>query len=170
MPEQYTVLSNACNVENLSGHNVVCRGDLKMDEEKFDFWQSHSLKYLEMAFRTDKQEIIRHPDGYGKKTGDCGDTVEFFLMADDNRIEKVSYYINGCMNTAACANTIVFMAENKTIDQAWEITPEKVAEYLETLPGDHFHCAELAVGALYLALSNLQELRRAKWKKAYKVH
>jgi len=140
-----------------------------MEEEGSDFWQSHSLKYLEMAFRTDKQEIIKNPDGYGKKTGDCGDTVEIYLIACDNIIEKASYYINGCMNTAACANTIVFMAENKTIDQAWEITPEAVAGHLETLPGDHFHCAELAVGALYMALSNLLELRRTQWKKAYNV-
>jgi len=140
-----------------------------MIEERSDFWQSHSLKYLEMAFRTDKDEIIRHPDGYGKKTGDCGDTVEIFLIASDNVVEKASYHINGCMNTVACANTIVLMAENKTIDQAWEITPEAVAGYLETLPKDHFHCAELAVGALYLALSNLLELRRVQWKKAYNV-
>ena len=138
-----------------------------MDAEGKDFWQSHSLKYLEMAFRTDKQEIIKHPDGYGKKTGDCGDTVEIFLIACDNKIEKASYYINGCMNTAACANTIVNMVENKTIDKAWEITPEAVAGYLETLPKDHFHCAELVVGTLYLALSNLLELRRAQWKKTY---
>lgn len=138
-----------------------------MHEEMPDFRQSHSLKYLEMAFRNDKQEIIKNPDGYGKKTGDCGDTVEIFLTARDNLIEKASYHLNGCMNTAACANTIVQMAENKTIDQAWEITPEAVAGYLETLPKDHFHCAELAVGALYLALANLLELRRSQWKKAY---
>ena len=140
-----------------------------MDAEGKDFWQSHSLKYLEMAFRTDKQEIIKHPDGYGKKAGDCGDTVEIFLKARDNIIEMASYYINGCMNTAACANTIVNMVENKTIDQAWDITPEAVAGYLETLPKDHFHCAELAVGALYLALTNLLEFRRAQWKKNYKT-
>ena len=140
-----------------------------MDAEGKDFWQSHSLKYLEMAFRTDKQEIIKHPDGYGKKAGDCGDTVEIFLKARDNIIEMASYYINGCMNTAACANTIVNMVENKTIDQAWDITPEAVAGYLETLPKDHFHCAELAVGALYLALTNLLELRRTQWKKIYKT-
>ena len=140
-----------------------------MDEEVSDFWQSHSLKYLEMAFRTDKQEIIKHPDGYGKKAGDCGDTVEIFLKAKDNIIEMASYYINGCMNTVACANTIVNMVENKTIEQAWDITPEAVAGYLETLPKDHFHCAELAVGALYLALTNLLELRRAQWKKIYKT-
>jgi nitrogen fixation NifU-like protein len=35
------------------------------------------------------------------------------------------------------------------------------------LPADHVHCAELSVGALYLALSNYQELNRASWKKLY---
>jgi nitrogen fixation protein NifU and related proteins len=140
-----------------------------MDEEKNDFWQSHSRKYIEMALMTGRHEIISNPDGYAKKTGDCGDTVELFLMARGNTIEKVSYNINGCINTAACLNAVVLMAENKTIAQAWEITPEMVAGYLETLPQDHFHCAELVVGALYLALSNLQELRRSQWKKAYNV-
>jgi nitrogen fixation NifU-like protein len=139
-----------------------------MDEKaSSDFWRNHSLKFLEMAFRTDKQEVIRYPDGYGKKTGDCGDTVEIYLMARDNFISKASYNVNGCLNTAACANAVIMMAENKIIDKAWEITPDIVAEYLETLPKDHFHCAELAVGALYLALSNLLDLRRNNWKKAY---
>jgi nitrogen fixation NifU-like protein len=31
-----------------------------------------------------------------------------------------------------------------------------VADFLKTLPADHFHCAELAVGALYLALASLK--------------
>ncbi len=43
----------------------------------------------------------------------------------------------------------------KTIEAAWEITPEEVIRFLETLPEDHFHCAELAVGAFYLALTDI---------------
>jgi nitrogen fixation NifU-like protein len=39
--------------------------------------------------------------------------------------------------------------------------------YLETLPSENYHCAELAVGALYLALRNFQENQRASWKKVY---
>ena len=57
------------------------RFDLRtqMGFNKFGFWQEHSLHYLEMAFRSDRREVIEHPDGYGKRTGDCGDTVEMFL-------------------------------------------------------------------------------------------
>jgi nitrogen fixation NifU-like protein len=36
-----------------------------------------------------------------------------------------------------------------------------VADYLEPLPEDHFHCAELAVGAFYLALADSQRPRSA---------
>ncbi len=139
-----------------------------MHGEASDFWQRHSLKYLEMAFRTDKQEIMAHPDGYGKKTGDCGDTVELFIKANGDILETMSYHVNGCMNTAAAANTVIHLAECKAVDQAWDISPETVFNYLETLPEDHFHCAELAVGALYLALSDLQENRRSPWKKTYR--
>jgi nitrogen fixation NifU-like protein len=53
------------------------------------------------------------------------------------------------------------------VEDAWEITPEAIIDYLETLPPEHAHCAELSVGAFYLALSNFQELDRNPWKKGY---
>ncbi|MFH2046150.1 MAG: iron-sulfur cluster assembly scaffold protein [Pseudomonadota bacterium] len=145
--------------------------EIKKDKSEIsNFWQNHSIKYLEMAFRIDKNEIIKNPDGYGKKEGDCGDTVELYLKTRGDIIETASYNVNGCLNTVACANTIIDMIEGKTLDKAWDVIPEDVAQYLETLPEDHFHCAELAVGALYLALANVKELRRDPWKKAYKQY
>jgi len=39
---------------------------------------------------------------------------------------------------------------------------------LETLPPDHFHCAELAVGAFYLALAHLRDNQKSPWKKLYR--
>lgn len=138
-----------------------------MNEHQTDFWQSHSITFLEMAFRTDRQERLHDADGHGKKTGDCGDTVEFFLKLDGDRIQTLAYIINGCINTNACANAIIQLAEGRSLDSAWEIQPETVAAYLETLPEDHFHCAELAVGALYLTLAGARETRRAPWKKMY---
>jgi nitrogen fixation NifU-like protein len=62
----------------------------------------------------------------------------------------------------------VSLVEGKTVAAAWEITPEKVADFLETLPGDHYHCAELAVGTLYLALADTRENQRSPWKKSYR--
>ncbi len=126
-------------------------------EKKFDFWQEHSIQYLEMAFRTDRRERVANPDGYGKHTGTCGDSVEIFLTVGKNKIQAISYEINGCLNTNACANTVADLAIGKTIEEAWEITPEKVVEYLGTLPSAEIHCAEVAAGAFYLALANCKE-------------
>jgi nitrogen fixation NifU-like protein len=138
-----------------------------MKQKKFDFWQAHSLHYLEMAFRSDRRGAIAHPDGYGKRTGDCADTVEMYLSIRNNRIQSVTYETNGCLNTNACANTVAELIEGKDVESAWELSPEDVIEYLETLPSENTHCAELAVGALYLALRNFQENQREPWKKLY---
>jgi nitrogen fixation protein NifU and related proteins len=138
-----------------------------MDDRVSDFWQSHSIKFLEMAFRTDRQERIQGADGHGKKTGDCGDTVEFFMVLKGDRIETLAYDLHGCVNTNACANAVLELLEGKTMEAAWEIRPEDVADYLESLPEDHFHCAELAVGALYLTLASARETKRSPWKKMY---
>ncbi|HGY11635.1 MAG TPA: iron-sulfur cluster assembly scaffold protein [Desulfobacterales bacterium] len=141
--------------------------NFRPNRKKFNFWQDHSLHYLEMAFRSDKREVISHPDGYGKRTGQCGDTVEMFLAVRNEKIESVSFQTDGCVNTNACANTVAYLAEGKNIDQAWEISPEEVIDYLGTMPPEETHCAEVAVGAFYLALANLRELARSPWKKPY---
>ena len=138
-----------------------------MNERNFDFFQDHSRNYLEMAFRTDKQGAIENPDGYGKRTGVCGDTVEMFLKVSGGRVQEASYHIEGCINTNACCNVVARLIEGRSVNAAWGVTPERVIDYLETMPLDHVHCAELAVGALYLALAKYQELVRNPWKKGY---
>lgn len=138
------------------------------DQETSNFWQDHSLIFLEMAFRNDHRERLETPDGCGKKTGDCGDTVEFFVKLDGARIGTLAYDINGCINTNACCNAVVSLVEGQDLDSAWEITPERVADFLESLPSDHFHCAELVVGTLYLALADARETGRSPWKKLYR--
>ncbi|MDL2270047.1 iron-sulfur cluster assembly scaffold protein [Desulfosarcina sp. OttesenSCG-928-A07] len=137
-------------------------------DEPLDFLQNHSLTFLEMAFRHDRRERLEKIDGYGKKTGDCGDTVEFFMVLKGDVIQSLSYDINGCLNTNACCNAVIDLVEGKILDAAWDITPEQLASYLETLPADHFHCAELVVGTLYLTLSDAVSNRRSPWKKMYR--
>ncbi|MCG8687236.1 MAG: iron-sulfur cluster assembly scaffold protein [Desulfobacterales bacterium] len=124
--------------------------------EDQDFWNKHSLQFLEMAYDTSFRERVEKPDGYGARTGDCGDSVEFFIMVEQGVLSVVSFEVDGCLNTTACCNTVVRMVRGQGIEKAWEITPDQVDEFLETLPKDHYHCAELAVGGFYLALSDYQ--------------
>lgn len=139
-----------------------------MEKNELDFLDRHSAEFLEMAYNYHRFERIEQPDGYGKRTGDCGDTVEMFLTIGTNeRIETVSIQVEGCLNTVATANTVAHFSEGRTVEEAWDITPEKVFNYLKTLEDDHFHCAELAVGAFCLALVNYRDLKTKPWKKSY---
>ncbi|MGB8427095.1 MAG: iron-sulfur cluster assembly scaffold protein [Desulfobacterales bacterium] len=139
-----------------------------MTTKPFDFWQDHSRQFLEMALGQERREKVAKPDGYGKRSGECGDTVEFFLTLENESIRSVSYLTDGCLNTNACANTVAQLAEGRTIEAAWEITPDEVIAYLLTLPAENTHCAELAAGAFYKALTDVTEKRRQPWKKNYR--
>ena len=128
---------------------------------------NHSDKYLEMAFDSKRLERVENPDGYGKRKGDCGDTIEMFLSISSNKIKHINFSIDGCINTVACANTIARLAEGKTINEAWGVSPESVIEYLETLPEHEKHCAELAASVFYQALVNYKKNSQESWKKPY---
>lgn len=139
-----------------------------MDEQIKQLVENHSTHYIEMAFRQDRRMRLADPDGYGKRTGECGDTIEFFLQVRDGRIFQAMFDTDGCMNTTACANTVSVLIEGKTVEEAWELTEYDVIDYLQTLPPAEHHCAQLATGAFYHALSNYGETRRAPWKKLYR--
>jgi nitrogen fixation protein NifU and related proteins len=138
-----------------------------MTKEPFDFWQDHSIKFLEMAFKSDRMEPPADPDGEGRHTGACGDTVAIFLKLQGTTIRQMTFQVQGCMNTVACANAVAELIEGKPIDEAWELTPKRIMNFLETLPDSHHHCAELAVGALYRALADVRSNQREPWKKKY---
>ncbi len=139
-----------------------------MNKEAFDFFRDHSRTFLEMAFRADRFEPLEDPDAEGRNRGACGDTVTIGLATEGERIRRVALRVEGCLHTVASANAAAELVEGKTVAEAWRLTPEEVIAFLQTLPPDHRHCAELAVGALYRALADLQARRREPWKRPYR--
>ena len=129
--------------------------------------QEHSERFIDMASRTNRLGILQNPDGYGKRVGDCGDTIELYLSVRGGLIQMVTFQIQGCLNTNACANTLAYLVEGRGLADSWQVTPENLVDYLETLPPDHTHCAELVVGAFYHALNDYSATRHESWQKAY---
>jgi nitrogen fixation NifU-like protein len=113
-----------------------------------------SDRFLKMIARDDHLGVIDHADGHGKHQGVCGDTVETFLVVHSGRITTIRFAISGCIYTLACANTLAHLMEGRTLAEGWELAPEEIITYLETLPADHHHCAELVVGSFYRALND----------------
>ena len=120
-----------------------------------DFWNDHSLSFLEMAMKRDHQERVLNCDGTGTARRECGDTITFYLMASGGRLTAISYDIQGCLFTHACANTIIKLAGGKTLEAAGSITKTEILTFLETLPKAEAHCADLALKAFGLALADL---------------
>jgi nitrogen fixation NifU-like protein len=139
-----------------------------MTQNSLEFWENHSVSFLNMVFKTEKRESLTNPDGYGKYSRECGDTIEIFLLIRDEVIYSASFETDGCLYSLACANAVVHLAEGRSIDEARESGAQDVVEYLETLPRAERHCAELAARALHLALANAHEMMRHPWKKFYR--
>ena len=116
--------------------------------------EEHSDIFKMMVANQERYGEMKDPDGYGTKQGDCGDTIEIYLKVEDEQVKTVMFQIAGCLNTFACANMISYLAEGKKVSECWDISPENIITLLQSLPDDHHHCAELAVGTFYLALSD----------------
>lgn len=125
--------------------------------DDFDFWNDHSTEYLGNAYMWDRRKKLESPDGRGNKTGDCGDSIEMYLQVEGGIVQQLCFELDGCINTNACCNVVASMVEGKPVADGWDVSPAEIIEYLGTLPRDHYHCAELAVGTYYLTLSDYEK-------------
>lgn len=126
------------------------------NNKAFDFWNDHSLEFLEMAMKRDFQENVKVCDGYGKSKRECGDIIEFFLVTKKDVLDSISYDLKGCLFSHACVNTIIKLASNNTVSEAKQITAEDIVTYLKTLPKAENHCATHALNAFQMALTDIK--------------
>ncbi len=112
---------------------------------------------------------LEDPDGRGRVTGTCGDTVEIFVKVQDGRVVQACSQIQGCVFTAACAAAASSLIEGKTLAEARRAaSPDAIAAVVGELPDDHRHCAELATHSVHEALDSALLGEREPWRKAYR--
>lgn len=126
----------------------------EQEKKPFDFWNDHSLEFLEMAYKRDYQEKLESCDGYGKKTRSCGDTIEIFILVQDEIIQSISYDLKGCLFSHACVNTLIKLAKENTFEQAERIKAGDIIDFLQTLPKEEEHCADHVLAAFNQALDD----------------
>jgi nitrogen fixation NifU-like protein len=95
---------------------------------------------------------MNDPSAAARVTGPCGDTMEFYLVIDDDVIETVRYHTDGCRYTHLCGTAVAVMAEGALIKDALAINPALLLGELKDLPLEHHHCAILTVSTLYRAI------------------
>jgi nitrogen fixation NifU-like protein len=94
-------------------------------------------------------------------TGPCGDTMEFYLVIEDDVISTARYHTDGCEFTRLCGRTVARYVQGKSLRDAVSINPKYVLDELPGLPSAHRHCAILAVVTFCKAIGEywLEEAR-----------
>jgi nitrogen fixation NifU-like protein len=118
-------------------------------------------KPLELPYRGE----IGNPDGHGRITGKCGDTIEIFLKFENGRVDKASFKTSGCRHSAMCGSTAASLALGKSPDQIIEITGEMISQRTKELPNAEEHCAFLAAETLQEALNSFMQKQRRNSRK-----
>ena len=98
---------------------------------------------------------IENPDGVGEVGNPvCGDMMTFYIKVDDNRLSDVKFQTFGCGAAIAVSSIVSEMAKGKTLEEARKITPALVAEELQGLPKNKYHCSNLGAQALNKAIDD----------------
>jgi nitrogen fixation NifU-like protein len=95
---------------------------------------------------------IENSDGYGRIKGSCGDTMQFFINIDEDKICECKFITDGCGTSIACGNIVAGLAEGESIDVARKIDSDMVLKKCGGLPPEDEHCALLASTTLVEAI------------------
>lgn len=106
---------------------------------------------------------IEDADGVGEEGNPvCGDMMTFYIKVKDNRLSDVKFKTFGCGAAIAVSSMVSEMAKGKTLEEAKKITPQVVADELEGLPKNKFHCSNLGAQALNKAIKHYQSKKKAQ--------
>lgn len=111
-------------------------------------------------------EAIRNPVNMGEMkdadavgtvgSPDCGDMLRMWLKFRDEDgkkvIDRASFQSFGCQTAIAVASVATGMITGKTVDEALNLSAEKLSEPLGPLPPMKIHCGQMVEGALRDAL------------------
>jgi len=115
----------------------------------------YSEKVMEHFMNPRNVGEIENADGIGEVGNPvCGDMMTFYIKVDDNRLSDVKFKTFGCGAAIAVSSIVSEMAMGKTLEEARKITPALVAQELEGLPKNKYHCSNLGAQALNKAIDN----------------
>lgn len=122
----------------------------------------YSEKVLDHFLHPHHVGTIENADGFGKAGGGprCPEDLAYiWIRVADGRIAEIKHKTLGCPVAIAASSVTCVMAQGKTLEEALEITPEKVIEALGSVPERK---VDSTVGpkALHQAIADYQARRK----------
>ena len=84
----------------------------------------------------------------------CGDSLTLYIKVKDNIIEDISFMVFGCVAAIATSSMTTELAKGKSLDEAYKINDQDIADALDGLPEQKMHCSVLGATALKNAIDN----------------
>jgi len=134
-----------------------------------DMRKVYSEKTIEHFLNPRNLGEIQAPDGFGRVTGPCEDTMVMYLKVNNGRIISAKFTTDGCGPSIASGSMATELVKGKSIAEAQRITQADVLNALGGLPEESLHCALLAANTLREAIKDYLVLKREPWKKAYRT-
>ena len=126
----------------------------------------YSAKVMEHFTNPRNVGEIENADGIGEEGNPvCGDMMTFYIKVKDNRLEDVKFKTFGCGAAIAVSSMVSEMAKGKTLEEVLKISPGSVADELEGLPKNKFHCSNLGAQALHKAIKDYQSKQKKGGKR-----
>ncbi len=117
----------------------------------------YSQKVMDHFMNPHNVGEIPNADGVGEAGNPkCGDIMKIYLKVnpDTQIIEDVKFKTFGCASAIASSSMATDMIKGRTIEDAWNLTNNAVAEALDGLPPIKMHCSVLAEEAIHTALND----------------
>jgi nitrogen fixation NifU-like protein len=118
-----------------------------------DARKTYSEKVIDHFMNPRNLGILENHDCFNAMSGICGDTIGIYVGLYNDIVERISFVTNGCGPTIACSSALTCMAKGLKIEEAMRISGPDLIKYLEGLPLENTHCADLAVNTLRSALA-----------------
>jgi len=102
---------------------------------------------------------IDHPEAYYRFTGQCGDTMEFYLKIESGVIRDAKFQAMGCAGAFSSGSALCEMVEGKTPSEAEQIDEDDIVRHLGKIPAPKIDCACLAKETLRRAIKQYRKTK-----------
>ena len=134
-----------------------------------DMRKTYSEKVIDLFLNPRNLRQIESPDGFGRVTGPCGDTMEIYLRVNGGKITNATFLTDGCGSSIASGSMATELIEGKSVVEAQNIGKDDILNALGGLPEESQHCSLLAANTVKEAVRDYLALKNEPWKRLYKV-
>ena len=135
-----------------------------------DMRKLYSEKVIDYFLNPRNLGRIQAPDGFGRITGPCGDTMEIYLRVKNGRVANATFWTDGCGPSIASGSMVTELVKGRGVVEARKITQDDILNALGGLPEESLHCALLAANTLKEAIRDYLASKNEPWKRLYRVH